>query len=141
MATAPSWRGPYSAETPFGGSITTEDYPYDENEDPFLWKSSRGFHALFHANTWLDSRGATFPVPMYAGRYAFSIDGRNWTYAREPPFNGTVVWSNGTVSPFARIERPYLIFDSDGTPAALVNGAQRYAWNAQTFTLVRPVQK
>ena len=40
LATAPSWRGPYSATTAYGGSITNQDYPYDENEDPFLWKSA-----------------------------------------------------------------------------------------------------
>lgn len=67
-------------------------YPYDENEDPFIWKNARGFHALFHANTWGDSRGAVFPVPAYAGRLAYSVDGVVWTYAEEPPYNGTVMW-------------------------------------------------
>ena len=48
---------PYTQAGAFGGSITNQDYPYDENEDPFLWRNARGWHALFHANTWVDSRG------------------------------------------------------------------------------------
>jgi hypothetical protein len=91
LATAPSWRGPYELSGPWGGCLTTQQYPYDENEDPFIWHNRRGFHALFHANTWGDSRGAVYPVPQYAGRLAFSVDGAVWTYAEQPPFNGTVL--------------------------------------------------
>ena len=60
--TAPSWRGPYTDATRDGGSISGQDYPWDENEDPFLWRSARGWHALMHANTWVDSRGASHSV-------------------------------------------------------------------------------
>jgi hypothetical protein len=80
----------YTLSGPYGGTLTTQQYPYDENEDPFIWKSKRGFHALFHANTWGDSRGKVFPVPANAGRLAYSVDGFLWTYSDTPPFNGTV---------------------------------------------------
>jgi hypothetical protein len=32
MATAPSWRGPYAMAGVFGGSISNQQYPFDENE-------------------------------------------------------------------------------------------------------------
>lgn len=76
IATAPSWRGPYSAAGAFGGSISTNAYPFDENEDPFLWKSARGWHGIFHANTWVDSRGATFPVARSEPLLSFFWRGR-----------------------------------------------------------------
>eukprot|EP00037_Helgoeca_nana_P001624 m.28165 g.28165 ORF g.28165 m.28165 type:complete len:441 (+) comp11997_c0_seq1:700-2022(+) len=139
LATAPSWRGPYTLSGPYGGTLTTQQYPYDENEDPFIWKSKRGFHALFHANTWGDSRGKVFPVPANAGRLAYSVDGFLWTYSDTPPFNGTVAYSNGTHAPFARVERPVLLFDPSGTPTHLINGVQRYVNDDYTFTLIRRI--
>ena len=114
-------------------------YPFDENEDPFIWQTSRGFHALFHSCTWGDSRGTIFPVPEYAGRLAYSIDGIEWTYASISPFNGTVLYINGTSAPFARVERPLLLFDAKGQPMHLINGAQRYTYDDASFTLIRPI--
>ena len=32
VATAPSWRGPYSSASEFGGPISNFQYPFDENE-------------------------------------------------------------------------------------------------------------
>ena len=56
--------------------MSAADYPWEENEDPFLWRNARGdWHALFHACTWGDSREQIYPVPQFAGRHAFSVDG------------------------------------------------------------------
>jgi hypothetical protein len=32
------WAGPYSMASDFGGPISNFQYPYDENEDPFLFR-------------------------------------------------------------------------------------------------------
>ena len=126
---------------PFGGSISNQDYPFDENEDPFLWKSRRGYHALFHANTWTDSRGANHPVRTSAGRYAYSSDGVEWTYSETPAYNGSVVFPNGSTVALSRMERPFLVMDADGQPEFLVNGVQTYDWDARTFTLVQKLRR
>ena len=140
MARAPSWRGPYTMSiNGFGGSISNQQYPFDENEDPFLFKTKRGWHALFHANTWTDSRGNQISVAAGAGRLAFSTDGQKWTYAATPPFNGTITWSNGTTLALSRMERPVLVFDeATGKPTHLINGVQPYS-HPYTFTLIQTV--
>jgi hypothetical protein len=138
MYTAPSWRGPYTDATVHGGSITGQDYPYDENEDPFLWQDRRGhYHALLHANTWVDSRGVVHSVALHAGRHAYSVNGVEWTYSRTPPYTGTIQWNNGSSCSLSRMERPYLLFDAKtGAPTHLINGVQRYSADEYTFTLV-----
>lgn len=90
-ATAPSWRGPYTMAGPYGGPISNEDYPWDENEDPFLWRSSRGYHALFHANTCVCPKLNSAPAlarcdPPRVHR-AFSL--HKHTRVRPPPCTHT----------------------------------------------------
>lgn len=48
-------------------------------------------------------------------------------------------YSNGTHAPFARVERPVLLFDPSGTPTHLINGVQRYVNDDYTFTLIRRI--
>lgn len=139
QATAPNWKGPYEILSAFEGPISSPQYPFEENEDPFLWKSSRGWHALFHSNTWTDSRSQHFPAEKWAGRHAFSTDGLSWTYSPEPAYNASIRFTNGTVSIFSRMERPFLIFDEDGKPTHLFNGVQQYDWDDYTFTLMHRV--
>lgn len=139
VAVAPSWRGPYGRAGAYGGPISNQDYPFDENEDPFLWRTTRGFHALFHANTWGDSRGAAAPVATSAGRLAFSTDGVVWEYARSPAYNATIRFSNGTIRVLARMERPVLLFDDEGAPIRLINGVQPYSHDDYTFTMIQRI--
>ena len=76
MATAPSWRGPYTMVAgPDDGPVSVHSYPLEENEDPFLWRTARGWHALAHSNTWFNSHSEHFTTAEWAGRYAFSKDG------------------------------------------------------------------
>lgn len=138
QAVASSWRGPYSMASAYGGSISNQQYPFDENEDPFLFKTKRGWHALFHANTWVDSRGNNIPVADGAGRLAYSADGLHWTYASTPPYNGTITFANGTTLVLARMERPVLLFDEIGRPTHLINGVQPFS-HPYTFTLIQEV--
>eukprot|EP00039_Didymoeca_costata_P011457 m.160928 g.160928 ORF g.160928 m.160928 type:complete len:120 (+) comp15179_c0_seq4:237-596(+) len=103
IANAPSWKGPYTMGGVYGGSISTQNYPYDENEDPFLWSNSRGWHALFHANTWSDSRNVHHPVAEYAGRHAYSVDGVVWTYTETPCYTGAIKYNNGSTKGFYQV--------------------------------------
>lgn len=141
QAEAPSWQGPYTMLSDFDGPISSPQYPYEENEDPFMWRSSRGWHALFHSCTWTDSRSKHWPAEKWAGRYAFSVDGVSWQYSPEPAYNASIRFVNGTVSVFSRMERPFLLFDSDGSPTHLFNGVQRYDWDTYTFTLMHQVRR
>ena len=113
--------------------------PNKQNEDPFLWKNKRGWHALFHTNTWTDSRCKHISVAGHAGRLAYSVNGIDWTYSHTFPYNGTVRYNNGSALAFARMERPVLLFDSLENPTHLVNGVQRYAY-PKTFTLIQTVK-
>eukprot|EP00040_Diaphanoeca_grandis_P024766 m.136519 g.136519 ORF g.136519 m.136519 type:complete len:646 (+) comp29860_c0_seq1:110-2047(+) len=141
VSKAPDFRGPYEtvSASPYGGAISNQDYPFDENEDPFQWKSKRGHHALFHANTWTDSRGANHPVSKYAGRLAYSTDGLDWHYSHTPAYNGSIVFANGSVIELSRMERPVLLFDSNNDIEYLINGVQVYANDDYTFTLIQTI--
>jgi len=141
QARSPSWRGPYTPLSAFDGPVSSPQYPYEENEDPFLWQNSRGFHGLFHACTWTDSLGANWPVAEWAGRYAYSEDGTKWTFSPVPAYNGTIVWKNGTTSILSRMERPYLVFDENNNPTHLFNGVQRYDWDQYTFNLMHSIRQ
>ncbi len=123
----------------FGGPISNLQYPFDENEDPFLFKNKRGYVALFHANTWTDSRGSNIPVAIGAGRLAYSLDGRNWTYSSTPAYNGTIAFTNGSTLVLNRMERPVLLFDEKTRkPTHLINGVQPFS-HPYTFTLTQEV--
>ena len=137
---APHWRGPYTpSRGPDDGPISDLQYPEEENEDPFLWRTSRGWHAVMHSNTWENSRSEHFPTSKWAGRYACSVDGVNWRYSPTPPFGGTVRWINGSVSELHRRERPFVLFDADGRPTHLYTGVQPYASDEYTFSLTQPI--
>lgn len=115
------WAATYEPVSAFGGPISSPQYPLDENEDPFLWRNKRGWHALFHANTWLNSHGRQFQASEWAGRYAWSLDGVSWTYSPEPAYNSSIRLVNGSVVVFDRMERPFLLLDARGFPTHLYN--------------------
>ena len=106
------------------------------DEDPFLWRSGRGWHMLVH--------GLEQGEPE--GRLAFSEDGLSWRLGAAPAYNSTIVFTNGTTVTAATVQRPQLLF-APGTehsaaprPLALWNGASFGAgmWG-ESHTLVRPV--
>lgn len=139
---APSWRGPYTeVRGPDQGPISALQYPEEENEDPFLWKTKRGWHAILHSNTWSNSRSEHFPTAQWAGRYGYSLDGVRWHYSPVAPFTGTVRWTNGSSSEFDRRERPFLLFNERGAPTHLYTGVQRYSHDEYTFSLIQPVAR
>eukprot|EP01050_Picozoa_sp_SAG11_P009198 SAG11_NODE_850_length_6868_cov_3.543523_1_plen_216_part_00 len=62
--------------------------------------------------------------PTLSGHYFSTTFGRSWTQAGHlPPYSHNFSWSNGTLQPLARRERPSMALDpKTGRPVALVNG-------------------
>ena len=75
----------------------------------------------------------TEPYPANAiSGHAYSVDGITWTMSPIEPYSNAVVRTDGTVSMFATLERPKLLFSDDSDPyrpTAIFNGASPY-WNA-----------
>lgn len=118
LVTAPHWDGEYTRQDSLGPLM--RKCPGCGAEDPFVWKSKRGYHLLLHT---LGSSGG--PA---AGSLGFSLDGFNWSshpdsvYAAEPPYPDSVTWTDGTSDTFYRRQGPSLILDADGQPSYLING-------------------
>jgi hypothetical protein len=128
LARADHWAGPYSI---VGGPAI----PFQQ-EDFYLFKNKRGFHALFHGmDPW--------PGDITGGRHAYSEDGLTWFGGDVNAFNGTVNLAGGRTMELVRRERPELVHDTvSGEPVALISGVQGPAgeWSGdQTFTLIQGV--
>jgi len=105
------------------------------NEDPFIWRDSRGnFHALMHS---LEPGGAFGDGPK-VGRHAFSRDAKWWTFGSATlAYSTNVQFDDGTSIDYFRRERPQLYFEN-GVPLFLVTGVQEK--NQKTsYTLVQPL--
>lgn len=90
-------------------------------EDPFLWRSLRGYHIVFHRMDYADG-----PWVPGSGGLAVSVDGVHWVACPTPIYT-TTVQLNGTVTSFARRERPEMHFDPSGSGAiiGLATGVER----------------
>ncbi len=87
-----------------------------DGEDPFLYVDPRDpdvLHALSHAGGW-DSSGG----------HVWSTDGgATWGRHTDVAAYGSLfLYNDGTHASLSRRERPHLVFDGEGVPAALVNG-------------------
>jgi hypothetical protein len=127
---APSWRGPWTYLS-IDPILLNADGSIHHCEDPFLWRTSRGWHLMVH-----NQQGAGIAL------YAHSEDAINWVLHDDPgnpgPYTGNVIWNDGTKSSYD-VERPQFIFDAAGDPLYLTNGAM--AGGAPSFTLFRPVAR
>jgi len=91
------------------------------DEDPFLWRSKRGFHILTHGMC---------PSGVRQAHYKYSADGVNWHTSPRQTYRYTVRYENGRPDVLARVERPQLYFDGGydletglaGSPIVLYNG-------------------
>ena len=86
-------------------------------EDPFLYIDPYDesiLHGLSHAGGW-DSRGG----------HVWSTDGgKTWKVHEDIASYGSLItYTDGTTGVLTRRERPHLIFDEEGMPLALTNGA------------------
>eukprot|EP00051_Salpingoeca_urceolata_P005531 m.74125 g.74125 ORF g.74125 m.74125 type:complete len:509 (+) comp14408_c0_seq3:1229-2755(+) len=127
VAWAPHFSGPYKLLTTL--PILGGESPH-HCEDPFIWKSERGWHLLVH-----NQQG-----PQGISAYAFSVDAVNWTLSPVTPYNSTVVYVGGEIQQH-HMERPQIWFGASGKPEFLINGAERRrsANGADSFTIIRPI--
>ena len=111
-------------------------------EDPFFWVASNGGSISFHLVLHDTPRGVHF----------FSRDGLEWRLQQKldggdqggkplPPFffDEVVRYQDGTNATVGRRERPWMLFNADGSPRALVtsmHGGNRKA-DAATWTMVQ----
>ena len=108
---AAHWRNvsSYTFEQSAGGTI--------DGEDPFLYVDPRDpavLHGLSHAGGW-DSSGG----------HVWSQDhGKTWSgFGDVAAYGSLIEYEDGSYASLSRRERPHLIFDADGVPVALTNGA------------------
>jgi hypothetical protein len=139
-ATAPTWDGAYEWST-------TNLFPSFSSchiEDGFLYRGSRGMHAIFHSDCQASStsKGA-------AGGHAWSKDGVNWTFHKSNCYNNKISLTDGTQWLLSRRERPKLIINEAGQITHLLSGVSlpgmangcgaHPAAADHTFTMVQPV--
>ena len=122
IATALHWSGPYKvvSKEPVFGWNAPPDWDPDlvhpgqamKNEDPFIWRTHRGYHMLTHCQL----------MPSYSNRgaYGFSRDALNWTLLPDYAWDRDMTWADGSVSYFLRRQAPDLYLDKDGFPLYLL---------------------
>lgn len=141
VARAASWRGPYTVVTP---TPVVPDHWYcvaGSAEDPFLWRSKRGWHIIVHGMC---------PSGFLEAHYAWSLDGVTWRHSTEQTWKYTVAMADGSTRFHDRVERPQLVFqrrnETDWTfsePIYLINGVCDgivcLEHPGMTYTIFRPL--
>ncbi len=118
MLVCESWQGPCvrSGVKIFGDP--------SNNEDMYLWSSSRGIHMLMHSQ--LDDHNNH----KRRGAYAFSPDGlpHTWVLSSEEAWTTYLAYDNCSVSTITKRQRPSLAFDPvTGAPTHLLTGVSTTA--------------
>ena len=125
---ADEWNGTYK-------NITNQmDIDHMNGEDPFIFKTKRGFHMLFHAGG------------LSEGWFGYSENGLDWTQVQIDSFNGNLSYTDGSSQELCGRQRPQILFDEEsGEPMSLWNGAVVQGkdcssqWlNLPTWTLAQP---
>lgn len=123
VAEAKHWTGPYTHVTANSGAAVME------GEDPTLWQDSReGWHMIkeHYINGGLGG----------VGGHCFSTNGLSgWECADPSTWYTTQVVLNGKPVVLEKRERPQIVFDTDGHPVALYNGACK---GGSCFNVVMP---
>ena len=120
IATAPHWSGPYTIQSkePVFGWHAPEDWPSSlvypvgqimSNEDPFIWRTKRGYHMLVHSQL--------LPHLSTSGAYGYSKDGLSWTLLPDLMWDANMTWADGSVK---RRQAPGLYLDTNGYPLYLL---------------------
>ena len=102
-------------------------------EDPFIWKSSMGYHMLLHS--------INGPSATDLGTIAWSLDGYNWNLNAigEGAYGPTFSYVDGANFTCGRREEPKLLFDVDkNVPISLANVC--YYGNDQIFVSMVPIK-
>ena len=148
IATAPHWSGPYTirSEEPVFGWMVPDDWPTSlvspsgqvmSNEDPFIWRTKRGYHMLTHCQLQ--------PHSPTRGAHGYSVDGLSWTLLPDLMWETNMTWSDGLVSYFKRRQAPGLYLDNDGYPVYLLTPVDELAGDGchwgHGWTLIQPVEQ
>ena len=145
IATAPHWSGPYKirSEEPVFGWMVPDDWPASlvtpgqvmSNEDPFIWRTERGYHMLTHCQLQ--------PHSSTRGAYGYSEDGLSWTLLPDFMWERNMTWSDGSVSYFIRRQAPGLYLDHGGYPLYLLTPVDELPGDGchwgHGWTLMQPV--
>ena len=141
LAVADHWRGPYRMLAPEAVLRKADGTPH-HCEDPFMWRTKRGWHMLVHNQDG--------PQPQISA-YAYSEDGVAWTVSPRLPYDCTLRFTDGSTAEATGCgNRPQLVFaDVNGSngehgPALwLVNGAQaaKPGGGHGTWTLFRQLKR
>lgn len=136
MAYAPSMEGPYTVLN--NGQPIFQVDGQGEAEDPFLWKDSRGYHAIFKDHV------AKFTGEKGGGVMAHSPNGIQWTIDKDPKaYSRTVEWEDGKVEMQGQLERPFLLFENGKATHAFfatMNGAGGFDNATQSWNMVIPIK-
>ena len=127
------WAGPWHLLSR-NAILHNEDGSPHKCEDPFIWRSKRGWHLLVH-----NQQG-----PQKESAYAHSLDGLTWELAAKAPYDCTVRFTDGSaVEASGCGNRPQITFDADGKAVLLSNGAMGGKPNggSGTYTLFRPLKQ
>lgn len=129
---ADSWNGTWKMWTPLNVLNNPDGTPH-KSEDPFLFKTKRGWHLLVH-----NQQG-----PQGESAYAYSEDGFSFTMSPTSPYGCTVTFTDGTTANAVGCgNRPQLVFSGpNGEPEWITNGAEdAKPWRSGTFTLFRKLK-
>lgn len=90
-------------------------------EDPFLWQDvNHHWHALSHTYTHQPG-GPSVQNSISGHLFARSVEGP-WTVSPIEPYDSHLAYADGTEETFSTMERPKLMFDSEGNPTHITNG-------------------
>ena len=123
VATAPTWRGPYTVDWRGQHGLG----PWCANrgtwvfEDPFVWFSAKRGAWSMMVHQYNRSNAAN---QVLDGGYATSADESiysNWTWGghQQPLYTGLLTYADGSSDMMVRRERPSLLFSDEGEPSVL----------------------
>lgn len=142
---APLMLGSAAADRPDGEFRRLSDAPilaFDDPdlhvEDPFLWYDERKKKFCLLAKD--DSKNGSFGITGAWGSGFYAESGDCVRFAvptTEQVYSRSVVWKDGHRSVQGNMERPWVLFDDDGTPAYLFcatgAGSNPYSFGGRTF--------
>lgn len=116
-ARAPTAAGPWERERQTMVVIAGEGTVDVVVEDPYLWRSGRGYEMIAK-----DMNGALSGM-HHALVHLHSVDGSNWRPADPVVISDrSLRWPDGQTEVLGSLERPSLLFDAAGQPTHLVAG-------------------
>lgn len=112
-------KGPWTTVATFSHS----GGPEGNYEDPFLYTTARGFHAIYHVyNTHEHPPHGHECFDSTVSAHVFSSDGFTWHTSPTQPYGTQVQLTTGTTVTVATRERPKIWFNNAGHMTHLFNG-------------------